>query len=52
LDSSDYSFPYVAGWQQGEDAISNLREAGTRIQKAASQVIEWIERDSDIAIAA
>jgi hypothetical protein len=43
LDSSNYSFPYVAGWQQGEDALENLRQSGMRIQKAANQIIEWVE---------
>ena len=43
LDSSNYSFPYVAGWQQGDDALENLRQSGMRIQKAANQIIEWVE---------
>ena len=49
LDSSDYSFPYVAGWQQGEDALENLKQSGMRIQKAANQVIEWIENNTQTA---
>ncbi|ACB54115.1 hypothetical protein cce_4767 [Crocosphaera subtropica ATCC 51142] len=47
LDSGDYSFPYVACWQEGEDAIANLRQAGTRLQKAANQVIDWVESHSN-----
>ncbi|CCQ68748.1 hypothetical protein CWATWH0402_1030 [Crocosphaera watsonii WH 0402] len=52
IDSSDYSFPYVAGWQQGEDALENLRQSGIRIQKAANQVIEWVEINTQTALAA
>ncbi len=48
IDSSDYSFPYVAGWQQGEDVLENLRQSGMRIQKAANQVIEWVESESSL----
>ena len=44
LDSSSYSFPYIAGWQKDEpDALENLKTSGHRIQKAASQMIDSIE---------
>ncbi|MEL4898247.1 ImmA/IrrE family metallo-endopeptidase [Crocosphaera sp. Alani8] len=52
IDSSDYSFPYVAGWQQGEDALENLRKSGMLIQKAANQVIDWIETNFQAQLAA
>ena len=52
IDSSDYSFPYVAGWQQGEDALENLRQSGMLIQKAANQVIDWIETNFQAQLAA
>ncbi len=52
IDSSDYSFPYVAGWQQGEDAPSNLRQSGMLIQKAANQIIDWIETNFQTQLAA
>ena len=52
IDSSDYSFPYVAGWQQGEDALENLRQSGMLIQKAANQIIEWVENHSFTSMAA
>ncbi|AFY71461.1 protein of unknown function DUF955 [Thalassoporum mexicanum PCC 7367] len=43
LDTSNYSFSYICSWQQGEDAIANLKASGQRIQQAASQIIDWIE---------
>ncbi|EAZ88624.1 DUF3560 domain-containing protein [Crocosphaera chwakensis] len=49
IDSRDYSFPYVAGWQQGEDALENLRQSGMRIQKAANKVIEWVDHNCAFA---
>jgi antirestriction protein ArdC len=52
LDTSSYSFPYIAGWQQQEDAIANLKASGCRIQKAASQIIDWIEARTAFPIAA
>ncbi len=52
IDSSDYSFPYVAGWQQGEDALENLRQSGMLIQKAANQIIDWIETNFPTQLAA
>lgn len=52
LDSSDYSFPYIAGWQKDEDALENLKEAGSRIHKAANQIIDWVENYAPVASAA
>jgi antirestriction protein ArdC len=52
LDTSSYSFPYIARWQQQEDAIANLKASGCRIQKAASQIIDWIEARTAFPIAA
>lgn len=51
IDSSDYSFPYVAGWQQGEDALENLRQSGMRIQKTANQIIDWVENTFSLPLA-
>jgi antirestriction protein ArdC len=40
LDSGDYSFAYVSHWSSSTDkAISQLKASGTRIQKAANEVI-------------
>jgi hypothetical protein len=30
LDTSGYSFPYIACWRETEDAISNLKASGER----------------------
>ncbi len=49
---SDDSFPSVVGWQQGEDALENLKQSGMRIQKAANQIIDWIENHSPTLVAA
>ncbi|WP_372869895.1 ArdC-like ssDNA-binding domain-containing protein [Planomicrobium okeanokoites] len=42
LDTSDYSFEYVNGWSQ--DGGKSLMNYGTTMQKAASTIIEDIER--------
>lgn len=43
IDSGSYSFGYLSCWQGGgEEAIKGLQASGQRIQKAASQVIDWI----------
>ena len=44
LDSGHYSFAYVLNWSGGSDeAITQLKASGHRIQSAAHQVIDWIE---------
>ena len=52
LDSSNYSFPYIIGWQKDEDALENLKEAGSCIHKAANQIIDWVENYAPVASAA
>jgi antirestriction protein ArdC len=42
LDTSGYSFPYIACWQETEDAIANLKASGERIRKTAALVIDGI----------
>jgi N-terminal domain of anti-restriction factor ArdC/IrrE N-terminal-like domain len=42
LDTSGYSFPYIACWQETEDAIANLKASGERIRKSAALVIDRI----------
>lgn len=39
VDSSAYSFGYVATWAGGEDAVERIREAGGRISRAARQIL-------------
>ncbi len=53
LDTSAYSFAYIATWQKDEDAITNLITAGSRIQKAAHQIISGVEAQfpQNIAVA-
>jgi antirestriction protein ArdC len=43
LETSDYSFGYVAHWA-GESAVEGIRASGERIQKAANQVLGMLER--------
>lgn len=43
LDSSDYSFGYVAGWGGGPDSVQKIRASASRIQKAASAVLKTFE---------
>ncbi len=43
LDTSDYSFAYIADWQNGKDAIANLQKCGSRIQKTAQQIIDCLQ---------
>lgn len=48
IDSGDYSFGYVAGWAGGGDeAITGIRAAGSRIQRTADDIIG---RRDDLAI--
>ncbi len=44
LDSSEYSFGYVAGWAAGADeAIKAITASGNRIQQAANTIIDALE---------
>lgn len=55
LDSGDYSFAYVSDWADGTDeAIAQLKESGSRIQKAAKDIISAVEAAAQqpLAIAA
>lgn len=44
IDSSDYSFGYLASWVGGDDqAIAALKASGARIQRAAHQILASLE---------
>ncbi len=43
IDTSDYSFSYVAGWSEGKD-IPELKESLNTIRKAASELIMDIDK--------
>jgi antirestriction protein ArdC len=44
VDSSEYSFGYCASWARGgKEAVAAIKNAGTRIQKAADQILTAIE---------
>lgn len=43
LDSSNYSFGYIANWNRDKDAIVELKQSGQAIQSAVSQIIGAIE---------
>lgn len=40
LDSSGYSFPYVASWAGGEDAVKAVEASGARISRAARTLLD------------
>lgn len=44
IDTSDYSFAYVAGWSSGRE-MSELRKSMETIQKTASELIDRIEEN-------
>jgi hypothetical protein len=46
IDSSDYSFGYVATWAGGADeAIANIKASGARIQHTADSILREIDAD-------
>jgi antirestriction protein ArdC len=49
LDTSAYSFGYVAGWQQGDadKAREAIKAAGARIQRAAGQILGALDKASE-----
>jgi antirestriction protein ArdC len=50
LDTSDYSFGYVAGWAGGgEQAIAGIKGSCGRIQKAAASVLQSFEIEQEQA---
>jgi antirestriction protein ArdC len=53
IDSTEYSFGYVATWAGGGDqAIATLKASGTRIQKTAAAIVEgleWTDAVADVA---
>jgi len=42
LDTSAYSFGYVASWTAGEDVQKRIRESGERILGAARRILEHL----------
>ena len=47
FDTSEYTFGYVAGWA-GEDAVSTLKQCGSRIQRAANQILSVLLPQTNI----
>jgi hypothetical protein len=47
VDSGEYSFGYLAGWGNGEDAVKAIQSSGERIRKAAHRIIAWLEERED-----
>jgi len=47
LDSSGYSFPYVASWSQDAEKVL---AAGNAIRKVAIQLIEMVEEVKETAL--
>ena len=53
LDTSDYSFGYVAGWAGGgEQAIAGIKGSCERIQKAAGSVLQSFDVPESVTVAA
>ncbi len=48
LDSSDYSFAYVARW--AEDSTDLLKETGERVIGCAKQILEGLEGEPDRSV--
>ena len=46
LDSSDYSFSYVAGWSSGKE-VKELKASLERIRSAADEMITGIDKALD-----
>lgn len=40
VDSGDYSFPYVATWASGEDALDLVAQSGERIARTARTLLD------------
>ena len=52
IDSSDYSFGYVATWAGGGDqAIAGIKASGERIQKTAATILRAFEPAAEEAAA-
>jgi hypothetical protein len=50
MDTSDYSFGYVAGWGGGgPEAIQGIKESAARIQKASTAVLKTFEAEEPTA---
>jgi hypothetical protein len=50
LDTSVYSFGYVAGWARGgEQAIAGIKGSCERIQKVAASVLQSFEVEQEQA---
>ncbi|WP_141505097.1 ArdC family protein [Paenibacillus luteus] len=48
IDSSHYSFGYLAGWGNGESAIEDIRKAGERILSASNKILAAIFPDHEM----
>ena len=48
LDTSGYSFGYLVNWN-GDDAVDNLKQSLTRIQKAADRILQSLPVQEDQA---
>ena len=50
LDTSEYTFGYVACWAGGgPEAVDRIRASGSRIQRAASVILDALAEDADAA---
>jgi hypothetical protein len=48
LETSDYSFGYVATWSgSGDEAITRIKASGERIQKTAASILQAFEVDEE-----
>ena len=48
IDTSNYSFGYLTGWGQGEEANAKIKACGERIQKASNEILEAVLKAKDV----
>lgn len=49
LNSSDYSFEYIASWANGRE-LKELRESLAVIEKTAKELIDWLASQTDLVM--
>ena len=49
LDTSDYSFGYIAGWSKNKE-LKELQQSVAVIDKTSKEILDWIEANSSLSI--
>ena len=50
LDTSDYSFGYIASWSGGKE-LNELQQSVAIIDKTSREILKWIDENSSLSIA-